>query len=174
MGPVGMARNRGVPVLGRAKTSSASSPATQTPLRSGGRLLTRCKQPLHLALGGGEKKVQQLLGGRLESQEWEWMQACAMPSQKSKRIVLNSLESSLVGLPPVYLVNALARGKAVLKARAKVRVRFKDKDRARCKVRVEKEQMPAGVVKETPNSRSKAGNGNVRTATTQAGRTLGT
>ena len=65
----------------------------------------------------------------------------------------------------MYLVNALARGKAGLKARAKVRVRFKDrvrarvkvKDRARCKVRVEKEQMPAGVVKETPNSRSKAG-----------------
>lgn len=110
------------------------------------------------------------------------MQACAMPSQKSKRIVLNSPESSLVGLPPVYLVNALARGKAVLKARAKVRVRFKDKvrarvrvkARARCKVRVEREQMPAGVVKETPNSRSKAGNANVRTATTQAGRTLGT
>ena len=73
--------------------------------------------------------------------------------------------SNYPGLPPVYLVNALARGKAVLKARAKVRVRFKDKvrarvrvkDRARCKVRVEKEQMPAGVVKETPNSRSKAG-----------------
>merc|ERR1712107_103853 len=43
-------------------------------------------------------------------------------------------------------VNALARGKAVLKARAKARDRVKD--------RVEKEQMP-GVVKETPNSRSK-------------------
>ena len=35
----------GVPVLGRAKTSSASSPATQTPLRSGGRLLTRWENP---------------------------------------------------------------------------------------------------------------------------------
>ena len=61
----------------------------------------------------------------------------------------------------MYLVNALARGKAVLKARVrfkdKVRARVKDKDRARCKVRVEREQMPAGVVKETPNSRSKAG-----------------
>ena len=59
----------------------------------------------------------------------------------------------------MYLVNALARGKAVLKARAKVRVRarVRVKARARCKVRVEKEQMPAGVVKETPNSRSKAG-----------------
>ena len=65
----------------------------------------------------------------------------------------------------MYLVNALARGKAVLKARFKARDRVKDKVRARvrvkvrarCKVRVEKEQMPAGVVKETPNSRSKAG-----------------
>merc|ERR1712107_372944 len=49
-------------------------------------------------------------------------------------------------------VNALARGKAVLKDKVKATVRVKD--RARCKVRVEKEQMP-GVVKETPNSRSK-------------------
>ena len=65
----------------------------------------------------------------------------------------------------MYLVNALARGKAVLKARVRVKDKVKDKvrarvrvkDRARCKVRVEKEQMPAGVVKETPNSRSKAG-----------------
>ena len=63
----------------------------------------------------------------------------------------------------MYLVNALARGKAVLKVRVKdkvkdkVRARVRVKDRARCKVRVEKEQMPAGVVKETPNSRSKAG-----------------